>query len=132
MVTVKDGEGHGVYLLSGNACADALEKSSLITGKLAVKDTVRAPVAPRTSGTHKPWLPRPSNRFRATPRQAPGVARHVAPTSNAPRASTRLATSTRSVRIRADPAAVVVEGGDRAHLLVAEPEVEDVDVLLDP
>ncbi|MER5771598.1 alpha/beta hydrolase [Streptomyces sp. NPDC001985] len=63
MVTVKNGEGHGVYLFGGSACADAAGTSYLNTGKLPAKDTTCAPGAPRTSTTPQSPLPQHPHRF---------------------------------------------------------------------
>ncbi|MFF8959397.1 alpha/beta hydrolase [Streptomyces sp. NPDC014894] len=64
MVTVKNGEGHGVYLFGGSACADKAGTDYLTTGKLPAKDTTCTAPAPRKSGTapSSPLLPQP-NRF---------------------------------------------------------------------
>ncbi|MFD4832568.1 alpha/beta hydrolase [Streptomyces uncialis] len=63
MVTVKGGEGHGVYLSGGSACADAVVASYLRTGKLLANDTTCAPSTPRTSRTQQSPLPQHPSRF---------------------------------------------------------------------
>lgn len=63
MVTVKGGEGHGVYVLGGSPCADAVGTAYLNTGKLPAKDTTCAPGTAGVSGTQKSPLPQGPNRF---------------------------------------------------------------------
>ncbi|GAA2223425.1 alpha/beta hydrolase [Streptomyces amakusaensis] len=65
MVTVKNGEGHGVYLFGGNACADKAGTTYLTTGKLPAKDTTCTAAVPRKSATTTPSSPliQGANRF---------------------------------------------------------------------
>ncbi|ANW18975.1 alpha/beta hydrolase [Streptomyces clavuligerus] len=68
LLTVKNGEGHGVYLAGVSPCADRTITGYLTTGKLPAKDTVCTNPVPRISGpghdrTAPNPLPLPAGRF---------------------------------------------------------------------
>ncbi|WP_323449407.1 alpha/beta hydrolase [Streptomyces yaizuensis] len=61
LVSVKNGQGHGVYLFGGSTCADKLTTNYLLTGKLPAKDTTCTAPVPRSGKESAPAdrLPNP-------------------------------------------------------------------------
>ncbi|MCM2391808.1 alpha/beta hydrolase [Streptomyces albipurpureus] len=58
LVTVDEGEGHGVYDLSGNVCAESAANDYLVTGRLPTANLIcEAPSAQKRTGS----LPAPNN-----------------------------------------------------------------------
>lgn len=66
MITVKNGQGHGVYGFGMNYCVDSMTNTYLNTGKLPAKNyTCNSATGPRTSEprTSRPPVPQQPNRF---------------------------------------------------------------------